>query len=205
MNLPNRITLFRIFLIPVIIVIGVLTLYLEALKTPLIIIGSCNYLTIGNLIMLIIFLVGAFSDFLDGYLARKLKLVTNFGKFADPLADKLLVLALMIILLEQNSLLEGWVVTVILAREFIVTGFRVVAASRNIIIAAGKLGKIKTNLQFVMVVLLLIIGSHNNIYQGDLNVFEIITVIITYLTALMTVISGVEYMIKNKNVLKEGE
>ncbi len=205
MNLPNRITLFRIFLIPVIIVIGVLTLYLDVFQKTLINVNGVNYLSVGNLIMLIIFIVGAISDFLDGYLARKLKLITNFGKFADPLADKLLVLALMIILLEQKSLLEGWVITIILAREFIVTGFRVVAASKNTIIAAGKLGKIKTNLQFGMIILLLIIGPHNNIYQGNLNIFEIIVVVIIYLTALMTVISGAEYMIKNKSVLKEGE
>ena len=205
MNLPNRITLFRIFLIPVIIVIGVLTLYLDVFQKTLINVNGVNYLSVGNLIMLIIFIVGAISDFLEGYLARKLKLITNFGKFADPLADKLLVLALMIILLEQKSLLEGWVITIILAREFIVTGFRVVAASKNTIIAAGKLGKIKTNLQFGMIILLLIIGPHNNIYQGNLNIFEIIVVVIIYLTALMTVISGAEYMIKNKSVLKEGE
>ena len=205
MNLPNRITLFRIFLIPVIIVIGVLTLYLDVFQKTLINVNGVNYLSVGNLIMLIIFIVGAISDFLDGYLARKLKLITNFGKFADPLADKLLVLALMIILLEQKSLLEGWVITIILAREFIVTGFRVVAASKNTIIAAGKLGKIKTNLQFGMIILLLIIGPHNNIYQGNLNIFEIIVVVIIYITALMTVISGAEYMIKNKSVLKEGE
>ena len=205
MNLPNRITLFRIFLIPVIIVIGVLILYLDVFQKTLINVNGVNYLSVGNLIMLIIFIVGAISDFLDGYLARKLKLITNFGKFADPLADKLLVLALMIILLEQKSLLEGWVITIILAREFIVTGFRVVAASKNTIIAAGKLGKIKTNLQFGMIILLLIIGPHNNIYQGNLNIFEIIVVVIIYLTALMTVISGAEYMIKNKSVLKEGE
>ena len=205
MNLPNRITLFRIFLIPVIIVIGVLTLYLDVFQKTLINVNGVNYLSVGNLIMLIIFIVGAISDFLDGYLARKLKLITNFGKFADPLADKLLVLALMIILLEQKSLLEGWVITIILAREFIVTGFRVVAASKNTIIAAGKLGKIKTNLQFGMIILLLIIGPHNNIYQGNLNIFEIIVVVIIYLTAFMTVISGAEYMIKNKSVLKEGE
>lgn len=203
MNLPNKITLFRVILIPILIGVGIATLYVEELSKPLW--EAYGYFSLGNLIMLIIFVIGAFSDFLDGYLARKLNLITNFGKFADPLADKLLVLALMIVLVEQKSLLEGWIVTIILAREFIVTGFRVVAASRNIVIAAGWLGKIKTNLQFGMVILLLIIGPHTPIYYGNLNFFEILTMVVVYATAAMTIISGAEYIIKNISVLKEGD
>lgn len=203
MNLPNKITLFRVILIPILIGIGIATLYVDELSTPLW--TELGYFSLGNLIMLIIFVIGAFSDFLDGYLARKMNLVTNFGKFADPLADKLLVLALMVVLVEQKSLLEGWVVTIILAREFIVTGFRVVAASRNIVIAAGWLGKIKTNLQFAMVILLLVIGPHTPIYYGDLNFFEILTMVVVYATAIMTIVSGAEYIIKNIGVLKEGD
>ena len=203
MNLPNKITLFRVILIPILIGIGIATLYVDELSTPLW--TELGYFSLGNLIMLIIFVIGAFSDFLDGYLARKMNLVTNFGKFADPLADKLLVLALMVVLVEQKSLLEGWVVTIILAREFIVTGFRVVAASRNIVIAAGWLGKIKTNLQFAMVILLLVIGPHTPIYYGDLNFFEILTMVVVYATAVMTIVSGAEYIIKNIGVLKEGD
>ena len=114
MNLPNKITLFRVFLIPIIMVIA----EIDSLQTQFI-----GTLTLGNFIMLIIFLIGTFSDFLDGYIARKQHIVTDFGKFADPLADKILVLALMIILLEQKTLLPGYAVTLILAREFIVTGF----------------------------------------------------------------------------------
>ncbi|MBQ3001074.1 MAG: CDP-diacylglycerol--glycerol-3-phosphate 3-phosphatidyltransferase [Bacilli bacterium] len=203
MNLPNKITLFRVILIPILIGIGIATLYVEELSTPLW--AELGYFSLGNLIMLIIFVIGVFSDFLDGYLARKMNLVTNFGKFADPLADKLLVLALMVVLVEQKSLLEGWVVTIILAREFIVTGFRVVAASRNIVIAAGWLGKIKTNLQFAMVILLLVIGPHTPIYYGGLNFFEILTMVVVYATAIMTIVSGAEYIIKNIGVLKEGD
>ena len=125
MNLPNKITLFRVFLIPIIMVIA----EINALQQDTFFLG----MTLGNFIMLIIFLIGTFSDFLDGYIARKQHIVTDFGKFADPLADKILVLALMVILLEQKTLLPGYAVTIILAREFIVTGFRILAASKNVV------------------------------------------------------------------------
>lgn len=190
MNLPNKITIFRVLLIPIIMVIA----EISALQRPFI-----GPITLGNFIMLIIFLVASFSDFVDGYIARKQNLVTNFGKFADPLADKILVLALMIILLEQNTLLPGWAVTVILAREFIVTGFRIIAAEHNVVIAAGWSGKIKTNLQFLMVILLLIDGP----VSGTFGVFEWIVMIVIILAVLMTIISGVEYIVKNLNVFKD--
>ena len=151
--------------------------------------------------MLIIFLIGTFSDFLDGYIARKQHIVTDFGKFADPLADKILVLALMVILLEQKTLLPGYAVTIILAREFIVTGFRILAASKNVVIAAGWLGKIKTNLQFFMVILILINGPA----KPTLGVFEYIILVVVYATVLMTIISGAEYIIKNIHVFKSEE
>ena len=171
MNLPNKITLFRVFLIPIIMIIA----EIDGLQNEPFFLS----MTLGNFIMLIIFLIGTFSDFLDGYIARKQNIVTDFGKFADPLADKILVLALMVILLEQKTLLPGYAVTIILAREFIVTGFRILAASKNVVIAAGWLGKIKTNLQFIMVVV--------------------------YATVLMTIISGAEYIIKNIHVFKSEE
>lgn len=189
MNLPNKITLFRILLIPLIIIISLLDLSNKII----------NNLTLGNLIILIVFLIGAFSDFLDGYLARKKNLITTFGKFADPLADKLLVLTLLIILLEQKTLLKGWVVIIILAREFIVTGFRILATTQQKVIAAGMLGKIKTNLQFIMIILL---------FVGDMILwqpFQIIILIVIYLTALLTVISGLEYIVKNKEIILESK
>ncbi|MBR2891382.1 MAG: CDP-diacylglycerol--glycerol-3-phosphate 3-phosphatidyltransferase [Bacilli bacterium] len=189
MNLPNKITLFRVFLIPIIMVIA----EIDSLQTQFI-----GTLTLGNFIMLIIFLIGTFSDFLDGYIARKQHIVTDFGKFADPLADKILVLALMIILLEQKTLLPGYAVTLILAREFIVTGFRILAASKKVVIAAGWLGKIKTNLQFIMVILILINGPA----PLKLGVFEYIILVVVYATVLMTIISGAEYIIKNIHVFK---
>lgn len=192
MNLPNKLTLFRVLLIPVIMIIAAI----DKLQTPFI--GS---MTLGNFIMLVIFLVACFTDFLDGYIARKYNLVTTFGKFADPLADKILVLALMIISLEQHSLLPGYVVTIIFAREFIVTGFRIIAAEKQVVIAAGLLGKIKTNLQMGMVVLLLIDGT----FGGTWGVFQIITMVVVYLTLAMTVISGTQYIIKNVYVFKDAK
>lgn len=189
MNLPNKITLFRVLMIPVVMIIG--ELYFLQQKF----IFGTDFLTVGNLVLLILFIICAFSDFLDGYIARKNNIVTNFGKFADPLADKILVLALFVILLEQNNALKGWMVTLIFAREFIVTGFRVIAASKNINIAAGWLGKIKTNLQFLSVILLLLFGIMNN------DIIQIIIQVILYATILMTIISGTEYIIKNKKVL----
>lgn len=193
MNLPNKITLFRVFLIPIIMIIA----EIDGLqKEPFFL-----SMTLGNFIMLIIFLIGTFSDFLDGYIARKQNIITDFGKFADPLADKILVLALMVILLEQKTLLPGYAVTIILAREFIVTGFRILAASKNVVIAAGWLGKIKTNLQFIMVILILINGPA----ASNFGAFEYIIMVVIYATVLMTIISGAEYIIKNIHVFKSEE
>ena len=192
MNLPNKITLFRVFLIPIIMIIA----EIDSLQYPYI-----GTLTKGNLIMLVIFLIATFSDFLDGYIARKQHIVTEFGKFADPLADKILVLALMMILLEQRTLLPAYAVTIILAREFIVTGFRIIAASKQVVIAAGWLGKIKTNLQFLMVILLLINGRA----PAALGAFEIIILVVIFATVLITVISGTEYILKNIHVFKNSE
>lgn len=191
MNLPNKITLFRVLMIPVVMVIGELNILQQTFMF------GTTFLTIGNFILLILFLICAFSDFLDGYIARKQNIVTNFGKFADPLADKIVVLALYIILLNQANQLKGWMVTLVFAREFIVTGFRVIAASKNINIAAGWLGKIKTNLQFVSIAILLVFGLMDN------NIVNIIILVILYATILMTIISGTEYIIKNKQVLKD--
>lgn len=192
MNLPNKITLFRLLIIPVIVVISCIPSLQEKVLF--------YHVTLGNLIMLILFVVASLSDFLDGYLARKYNLITTFGKFADPLADKILVLALLIILIEQHTLLPGYVVTIILARELMITTFRILAATKGIIMQAGWLGKIKTTLQFIMVILLLINGSYT-----EIGVFEIIIIVVIVLTALMTIISGIEYIVKNRIVFKEGK
>ena len=188
MNLPNRITLFRILLVPVIMVIAAI----DKLNFLLFYHVTCQ-----NLIILILFLIATFSDFLDGYIARKRNLITNFGKFADPLADKILVIALLIILLEQGTVLRGYVVTIIVIRELMVTGMRLLAAEKGMVIAAGWLGKIKTNVQFLLVVLLLIDGAYNSI-----GVMEIITIIVMYLAVFFTVLSGIAYIVKNREIFK---
>lgn len=189
MNLPNKITLFRIILVPIIMIIA----SIEKLNYILFYNVTCQ-----NLIILIIFAIASFSDFLDGYIARKKNLITNFGKFADPLADKILVISLLIILLVQGTILKSFVVIIIIIREFAVTGIRLIAAEKNIVIAAGWLGKIKTNLQIVLIILLLINGRYTSI-----GVFEIITMIVMYLTLLFTVLSGTLYIINNRSVFKE--
>lgn len=189
MNLPNKITLFRIILVPIIMIIA----SIEKLNYILFYNVTCQ-----NLIILIIFAIASFSDFLDGYIARKKNLITNFGKFADPLADKILVISLLIILLVQGTILKSFVVIIIIIREFAVTGIRLIAAEKNIVIAAGWLGKIKTNLQIVLIILLLINGRYTSI-----GVFEIITMIVMYLTLLFTVLSGTLYIVNNRSVFKE--
>ena len=192
MNLPNKLTLLRVLLIPVIVVIALI---------PSLQITVWNHFLLCNLIMLAIFVVASITDFLDGFIARKYNLITTFGKFADPLADKLLVLALMIILITQGTLLKWYFVVIILSREFIVTGFRVIAAEKQIVIAAGILGKIKTTMQMLMIIMLLLDGPFN----GTWTIWQILIMIWICLTVLITIISGVEYIVRNKNVFKGNE
>ncbi|MEF9934977.1 MAG: CDP-diacylglycerol--glycerol-3-phosphate 3-phosphatidyltransferase [Clostridium sp.] len=168
MNLANKITTFRIILIPLFLVL----IY-------------CNF-KYHTLVATSIFIFAAFTDWLDGYIARSRNQVTKFGKFLDPLADKLMVIAALISLVELNRV-DGWIVMVIIARELIITGLRAVAASDGIVIAASKWGKFKTVTQMVAVVASLV----NMPYYNVLVVIALIT----------TVISGVDYIIKNKQVL----
>lgn len=192
MNLPNKITVFRFILIPIIIVISVIdSLYAE----PLI-----ENLWVGNLIIFVLFAVGAFSDFLDGYLARKHNLVTTFGKFMDPLADKMLVMTVLIILMvQQDSKLAPWVVIVIMAREFMVMGIRTLAAGENKIIAASKIAKVKTTVQFFMVFILLLGGVPFALINGTLS--NVIEYVLIYAAAILTIVSGLDYFIKNKEIV----
>ncbi|HHU81124.1 MAG: CDP-diacylglycerol--glycerol-3-phosphate 3-phosphatidyltransferase [Bacilli bacterium] len=192
MNLPNKITVFRFILIPIIIVISVIdSLYAE----PLI-----ENLWVGNLIIFVLFAVGAFSDFLDGYLARKHNLVTTFGKFMDPLADKMLVMTVLIILMvQQDSKLAPWVVIVIMAREFMVMGIRTLAAGENKIIAASKIAKVKTTVQFFMVFILLLGGVPFALINETLS--NVIEYVLIYAAAILTIVSGLDYFIKNKEIV----
>lgn len=191
MNLPNKITLFRFLLIPLIVIVDLISPLKEEV--------FFGYLTLNNIIMVVIFLLGAFSDFLDGHIARKRNLVTSFGKFMDPLADKMLVFATMILLLNQDNVLTGWVIIVMLAREFMVSGLRMLAAEKGQVIAAGMLGKIKTNVQFLLIVLLLVLGTMNNL------VVNICISIVMYAAVIFTLWSGIDYLIKGKNIILESK
>ncbi|NLZ82860.1 MAG: CDP-diacylglycerol--glycerol-3-phosphate 3-phosphatidyltransferase [Clostridiales bacterium] len=179
MNLPNKITLFRVIMIPVFLLV-----YLNQS------IPFSNYIAVG------IFLIAALSDFVDGYIARKQNLITNFGKFMDPLADKLLVSAALICFVEFD-LLPAWIAFVIIAREFIISGFRLVASDNGIVIAASWWGKIKTNLQMIMSVMLII-----NLDNSLINTLE---QIIIYLALILTVVSLIDYLVKNILILHENK
>ena len=177
MNLPNKLTMFRVVLIPFFIV------FLLASLTPY-----------DKWIALAIFIIASLTDLLDGKIARKYNLVTNFGKFMDPLADKLLVCSALICLIELDRI-PSWMVIVIIAREFIISGFRLVASDNGVVIAASYWGKFKTTFQMIMIVML-ILNFDNEMYQ-------ICATVITYIALLLTLISLFDYIAKNKDVLKE--
>ena len=193
MNLANKLTLLRVILIPFFIV----CFYIPNLVVNTISVN--NYLIpYANLLGLVIFLLAAITDFIDGYIARKYNMITDFGKFMDPLADKLLVTAALLILLE-NGLIAGWVVFIILAREFIVTGFRTIAASKGVVIAAGWLGKIKTVVQFIMISTLLLLNYPFELFNWPVDR------IFVALAVVLTVASGVEYIYKNLHIFDEAK
>ncbi len=188
MNLANQLTLLRVILIPFFIV----CFYIPNLVVNTVSVN--NYLIpYANLLGLVIFLLAAITDFIDGYIARKYNLITDFGKFMDPLADKLLVTAALLILLE-NGLISAWVVFIILAREFIVTGFRTIAAAKGVVIAAGWLGKIKTVVQFIMISTLLLLNYPFELFNWPVDR------IFVALAVVLTVASGIEYIYKNVNI-----
>ena len=178
MNLPNKLTLFRVVLIPF-FVFFLLAPYFE---------GYGNYIAVA------IFIVASITDFLDGKIARKYNLVTNFGKFMDPLADKLLVCSALICLI-QLELIPAWVVIIIIAREFIISGFRLVASDNGVVIAASYWGKFKTAFQMLTVIVLIL-----NIPN---KVFTILGTALIYVSLALTVISLFDYIAKNKDVLKD--
>lgn len=189
MNLPNKITLARIFLVPLIMVF----LLIKFDFGEIMIAGKIT--TYSELIATIIFIIAASTDGLDGYIARKRKLVTNLGKFLDPLADKLLVTAALISLVEMQRL-PAWIAIVIISREFAVTGLRLVAAAEGNVIAASKLGKLKTVTQIVAIVLLML----NNFPFSYFNIA--VDQWMIWIAVLMTILSGVDYFLKNRHVIR---
>ena len=178
MNLPNKLTIFRVILIPFFVV------FMLAPICP----SYANYIAVA------IFIVASLTDLLDGKIARKYNLVTDFGKFMDPLADKLLVCAAMICLIETGQL-AAWIVIVIISREFIISGFRLVAADNGVVIAASYWGKFKTTFQMLMVIVLIL--------NFDNRYFRLLGTVLTYIALVLTVVSLIDYLWKNRAVLKE--
>lgn len=178
MNLANKITLLRILMIPIFIVLllAEFPYHMEA--------------------ALAIFIIASLTDKLDGYIARKYNMITDFGKFIDPLADKLLVTGAFVVLIQLGRI-EAWIVFVILTREFAVTGLRSLAAAQNVIIAASNYGKIKTVTQIIAIIILLM-GN----YPFSLLNFPM-DMIMVYITLVVTILSGIDYFIKNKQVFSK--
>ena len=178
-NVPNTLSLIRVFLAP-------LVLLFLSLRIDIPISSSIPDLSWGDLIAAVVFIIASLTDAFDGYIARKYKLVTTLGKFIDPLADKVLVIAAMLALIELHRL-PAWIVMVIITREFIVTGLRLVAAAEGVVIAASKGGKLKTCCQIAALIMLIL-----NIPGG---------MIVMWLAMILTVWSGMDYMIKGSKII----
>ena len=175
-NVPNQLTIARIFMIPLVVVL------ILWVPKPL-----------GNILSMIVFILACLTDAADGYIARRYNYITTFGKFMDPLADKLLVISAMICLVDLGRL-ESWIVILIIAREFIISGFRLIAVEKGVVIAANFWGKIKTISQMLMVILML--GN----FGGFLS---LAAQILKWISLVLTLVSLVTYLIQNRNVLKD--
>ena len=176
MNLPNKLTMFRVILILPFCFFLMTDFCGEASK----------WIALG------IFIVASLTDLLAGKIARKYTLVTTFGKFMDPLADKLLVSAAMIALIELKRI-PAWVVIVIISREFIISGFRLIAAQKNVVIAAGYIGKFKTTFQMIMICLMI----------ADIEEIRVVTLVVMYVALALTIISLMDYLIRNRKLMRD--
>jgi len=200
-NLPNKITLSRIFLVPIIMIflmpipdwivnnpyLSIIHPHMQSLNRFII-----NY---GNYISAVIFIIAASTDKVDGYIARKRNLVTKFGIFLDPIADKLIITAALIALVQRNQV-SGWAAMIIIAREFIVTGFRLIAVGEKVVLPAGKMGKIKMVLQSVAIALALLKNYPLSILT-DIPFDQYVM----FIAVVITVYSGYEYIAKNKQII----
>lgn len=178
MNIANKITLFRVALIPIFIffMLSDLPYHME--------------------IALCFFIIASLTDKLDGYFARKYNIVTDLGKFMDPLADKLLISGALLVFIQLGKI-DAWIVFVIIAREFAVTGLRGIAANNNIVIAASKLGKLKTVIQIATIIVLYLDNYPFYLINIPMNI------ILIYLSLIITIVSGIDYLIKNMNVFTQ--
>lgn len=175
MNLPNKITIFRLFLIPIFV--------------ALFFIGEYGYIWSG-----VIFILASITDFIDGYIARKYNQTTNLGAFLDPVADKILVFAALI-LLAESGVIPSWSVILIIGRETLINGFRLIAIEKGVVISASYLGKLKTVTQMVSLVLLL--------FAPALLAFELIGIVIYWIAVIATLISGIEYVYQGRDLLSD--
>ena len=196
MNLPNKLTVFRIILVPIMVIIPFLGIDGRALGIP-----------IEWIIIDIIFVIASITDKLDGYLARKNHQVTAFGKFLDPLADKILVLAAMIMLVEMQKL-PAWIPIIVLAREFVVSGYRLVAVEQGgEVIAASKWGKLKTLTQMIAIILAFLdLNAFGECFTGVLQggdlILNLIVTIIMIIQVIATIFSGIDYLKGAKKYIK---
>jgi len=183
MNICNKLTVFRIVLVPFFVLFML-----------------CSAIPYSSLWALIIFAVASYTDHLDGKLARERNMVTNFGKFLDPMADKILVLSAMVCMVTVD-LCSPVVLIIVLAREFLVSSLRLVAASQNVVIAADKSGKIKTATQMISIIVVLLLCSINQLFGTEIPVSPI-SHCLMWLTAALTVYSGAEYIIRNRSLIE---
>ncbi|MCH5586428.1 CDP-diacylglycerol--glycerol-3-phosphate 3-phosphatidyltransferase [Shimazuella sp. AN120528] len=188
MNLANKITLVRIFLVPVVMIFLLIRFDFGVVRLGVV------TLRVSELIATFVFIIAAVTDGLDGYIARKNKTITNLGKFLDPLADKLLITAALISLVDMQRL-PAWIAIVIISREFAVTGLRLIAVAEGHIIAASTLGKIKTIVQIVAIVSLML---NNFPFSNFAFPFSIIA---TWLAVIITILSGLDYFYKNRKIV----
>lgn len=196
MNLPNKLTIFRIILVPVMVIIPFLGI-------P----GTIFNIPIQNIIILAIFAIASYTDHLDGKLARKNNMVTTFGKFADPLADKILVLSAMLLLMKSNYDLPAWIPIIVLTREFAVSGYRLIAVEKGgKVIAASIWGKLKTVTQMIAIMIAFIdINSFGACFNGLTGFNLIINILSTSLMLISTiaaVFSGIDYLKGGKELFK---
>ena len=192
MNLPNKLTISRIFLIPLFLIFMLAPLNLGAMTITSVTIPVTH--VIGG----VIFIIASTTDWIDGYIARKYNLVTNLGRFLDPLADKLLVSAALIALV-QLQYVPAWMVIVIISREFAVTGLRLVAAGEGVVLAASQLGKIKTTAQIIAIAAFLL---HNIPFEA---LHFPLAQIAIWVAVFFTILSGVDYFYKNRHVFKHSK
>lgn len=198
MNIPNRLTILRMILVPFIILFMLpvmnWTFWNEFVTTQT-----------ARIIALVLFAIASLTDFLDGYISRKYDLVTNMGKFLDPIADKLLVISVFVALVELNRI-HTYVVLIVLAREFLVTGLRLLAVEQGSVIAAGPWGKAKTTLQIVAILWLMLEpiifhASNFNALTGTGRTLTIVGDVLVAISLVLTIVSGMDYLLKNKHFL----